>query len=101
MARFTLLAATLLAVVANAQTTASSPAIASGPTSSSASSTTSAFDSDVPTDAPIPGDYTGALRPQIHYSPPQNFMNDPNGLFRDADGLWHIYYQCMFLFTEY
>ncbi|KAM3068691.1 Invertase [Clarireedia jacksonii] len=93
MARLTFLAATLLAAVAHAQTTTSSIAIASGPTSSSASSTTSAFDSDVPTDAPIPGDYSGALRPQIHYSPPQNFMNDPNGLFRDADGLWHIYYQ--------
>ncbi|KAF7880938.1 uncharacterized protein EAF02_006829 [Botrytis sinoallii] len=47
----------------------------------------------VPTDAPLPGDYTGALRPQIHYSPPQNFMNDPNGLFRDADGVYHVYYQ--------
>ncbi|CAD6442833.1 bcbd8b76-1128-4faa-b49a-80b482ad6c17 [Sclerotinia trifoliorum] len=47
----------------------------------------------VPTDAPIPGDYTGALRPQIHYSPPKDFMNDPNGLFRDADGVYHVYYQ--------
>lgn len=99
MARFIFLAATLLAAVTNAQTTTKSVAIASGPTSSLASSTTSAFDSDVPTDAPIPGDYSGALRPQIHYSPPQNFMNDPNGLFRDADGLWHIYYQCISLFT--
>ncbi|KAI1497001.1 glycosyl hydrolase [Biscogniauxia marginata] len=47
----------------------------------------------VPKGEPIPGDYTGALRPQIHFSPPQNFMNDPNGMFRDANGTWHLYYQ--------
>ena len=29
---------------------------------------------DVPTGKPIAGDYTGALRPQIHYSPPKDFM---------------------------
>jgi beta-fructofuranosidase len=23
-------------------------------------------------------------------------MNDPNGMFVDADGLWHLYYQCRF-----
>lgn len=28
----------------------------------------------VPTGTPIPGDYGGALRPQIHYSPPIDFM---------------------------
>ena len=28
----------------------------------------------VPTGTPIAGDYTGALRPQIHYSPPTGFM---------------------------
>ncbi|RFU35474.1 hypothetical protein B7463_g917, partial [Scytalidium lignicola] len=32
-------------------------------------------------------------RPQVHFTPPQDFMNDPNGLFRDEDGLWHMYYQ--------
>ncbi|RBQ79535.1 hypothetical protein FVER53590_11933 [Fusarium verticillioides] len=47
----------------------------------------------VPTGKPITGDYNGAYRPQIHFSPPQHFMNDPNGMFRDADGLWHLYYQ--------
>ncbi|KAI9886183.1 MAG: hypothetical protein M1823_002035 [Watsoniomyces obsoletus] len=47
----------------------------------------------VPKGQPIPGDYTGALRPQIHYSPPQGFMNDPNGMFRDSSGVWHLYYQ--------
>ncbi|KAF5540811.1 SUC2-invertase (sucrose hydrolyzing enzyme) [Fusarium mexicanum] len=47
----------------------------------------------VPTGTPITGDYHGTYRPQIHFSPPQHFMNDPNGMFRDADGLWHLYYQ--------
>lgn len=28
----------------------------------------------VPTGSSIPGDYSGALRPQIHYSPPIDFM---------------------------
>jgi sucrose-6-phosphate hydrolase SacC (GH32 family) len=26
-------------------------------------------------------------------------MNDPNGLFRDNEGLWHMYYQCKLLLT--
>ncbi|KAI0147227.1 glycosyl hydrolase [Xylariaceae sp. FL1272] len=47
----------------------------------------------VPTGEPVPGDYTGPLRPQVHFSPPQNFMNDPNGMFLDANGTWHLYYQ--------
>ena len=29
----------------------------------------------VPTGTPLPSDYTGALRPQVHFSPPQHFMN--------------------------
>jgi beta-fructofuranosidase len=49
----------------------------------------------VPTGTPVPGDYTGPLRPQMHYSPPSMFMNDPNGMFVDVDGVWHLYYQCM------
>ena len=48
----------------------------------------------VPTGIPIAGNYTGPLRPQIHFSPPVNFMNDPNGMFVDADGVYHLYYQC-------
>lgn len=47
----------------------------------------------VPTGTPIPGNYTGAFRPQIHFSPPQHFLNDPNGMFLDANGTWHLYYQ--------
>lgn len=53
-----------------------------------------ADESSVPRDNPLPGNYAGDLRPQIHFSPPQKFMNDPNGMFVDADGLWHLYYQC-------
>ena len=42
-------------------------------------------------------DYTGPLRPQVHFSPPVNFMNDPNGLFYDdRSGTYHLYYQCMY-----
>ncbi|KZF24979.1 glycoside hydrolase family 32 protein [Xylona heveae TC161] len=47
----------------------------------------------VPTGVPIAGNYTGALRPQIHFSPPEHFMNDPNGMFIDAEGTYHLYYQ--------
>ncbi|PTD12988.1 Extracellular exo-inulinase [Fusarium culmorum] len=47
----------------------------------------------VPTGTPIAGNYNGTYRPQVHFSPPEHFMNDPNGMFRDADGLWHLYYQ--------
>lgn len=47
----------------------------------------------VPTGVPIVGDYGGQYRPQIHYSPPKHFMNDPNGMFRDKNGTWHLYYQ--------
>ncbi|KAJ9645824.1 Invertase [Coniosporium tulheliwenetii] len=67
---------------------------AQGTSSVSPQSSTSVYARpDVPTGTPIPGNYTGPLRPQIHFSPPQNFMNDPNGLFVDANGTWHLYYQ--------
>ncbi|KAL2074502.1 hypothetical protein VTL71DRAFT_8280 [Oculimacula yallundae] len=56
-------------------------------------STTTAFDAGVPTNAAIPGDYNGKWRPQVHFSPPINFMNDPNGCFLDGNGTWHLYYQ--------
>lgn len=57
------------------------------------STSTSTSVSTVPTGTPVPGDYNGRYRPQVHYSPPQGFMNDPNGMFRDANGTWHLYYQ--------
>lgn len=31
-------------------------------------------------------------RPQIHFTPAANWMNDPNGMVY-ADGVWHLYYQ--------
>ncbi len=36
--------------------------------------------------------YTQAYRLQYHYSPPQNWMNDPNGLVYH-DGRYHMFYQ--------
>lgn len=48
----------------------------------------------------IEGDYTGPLRPQIHYSPPSGFMNDPNGMFVDSTGVWHLYYQCTLIHSS-
>jgi len=43
--------------------------------------------------AHLPSD-SASWRPQVHYTPDQNWLNDPNGLFRDQNGLWHMYYQC-------
>lgn len=31
-------------------------------------------------------------RPQIHFTPAQNWMNDPNGMVY-VDGTWHLFYQ--------
>ena len=58
------------------------------------SSTSIYVEPSVPTGTPVVGNYTGPLRPQIHFSPPINFMNDPNGMFVDAEGVYHLYYQC-------
>lgn len=69
-------------------------AFAQNPSSLLTPPSTTAFDAGVPTDAPVPGDYNGQWRPQLHFSPPSNFMNDPNGCFLDANGTWHLFYQC-------
>ncbi|KAM0716612.1 hypothetical protein Q7P37_008057 [Cladosporium fusiforme] len=56
--------------------------------------TSASSTSPFPRDEPIPGNYTGGLRPQVHFSPPQGFMNDPNGMFYDEkNGVYHLYYQ--------
>ncbi|MEA5455063.1 glycoside hydrolase family 32 protein [Sinomonas sp. JGH33] len=36
--------------------------------------------------------YTETYRPQFHYTPAQNWMNDPNGLVY-ANGQYHLFYQ--------
>lgn len=36
--------------------------------------------------------YSEMWRPQFHYSDPDSWLNDPNGLVY-ADGVWHMYYQ--------
>lgn len=37
-------------------------------------------------------DYAERYRPQFHYTPPRNWMNDPNGLVHH-DGTYHLFYQ--------
>jgi hypothetical protein len=59
----------------------------------SASSTSTYSQPNVPTGVPIPGDYDEPLRPQVHFSPPTAFMNDPNGMYVDSEGVYHLYYQ--------
>lgn len=36
--------------------------------------------------------YNEPYRPQIHFSPAKNWMNDPNGMFF-YEGNWHLFYQ--------
>lgn len=36
--------------------------------------------------------YREKNRPQIHFTPERNWINDPNGMVY-ADGVWHLYYQ--------
>ena len=36
--------------------------------------------------------YDELFRPQIHFTPAKNWMNDPNGMVY-ADGTWHLFYQ--------
>ncbi|KAM3444272.1 hypothetical protein MY4824_000161 [Beauveria thailandica] len=68
--------------------------LAANTTSTSSNSSVSTYvNPNVPTGVPIVGDYGGRYRPQIHFSPPKHFMNDPNGMFRDELGIWHLYYQ--------
>ena len=38
------------------------------------------------------GLWTELYRPQIHFSPARNWMNDPNGMVY-ADGVYHLFYQ--------
>lgn len=46
----------------------------------------------VPPPAPTPSSYTELYRPQIHFTPAKNWINDPNGMVY-ADGVYHLFYQ--------
>ena len=48
-----------------------------------------------------PSDYREKMRPQLHFTPAKNWINDPNGMVyvpsgngeNGTDGVWHLYYQ--------
>ncbi|WP_226344356.1 GH32 C-terminal domain-containing protein [Agilicoccus flavus] len=44
------------------------------------------------TPAPAPAPYSEPFRPQYHYSPAKNWVNDPNGLVY-YEGEYHLFYQ--------
>ena len=45
-----------------------------------------------PDDTPPTAERNEKYRPQIHFTPAQNWMNDPNGMVY-ADGVYHLFYQ--------
>ena len=45
---------------------------------------------DPPAPTPTPGSYTELYRPQIHFTPAKNWMNDPNGMVY-VDGVYHLF----------
>lgn len=45
-----------------------------------------------PTDPQPQSNYSEQYRPQIHFTPAKNWMNDPNGMVY-VDGTWHLFYQ--------
>jgi len=52
---------------------------------------TGAAQPGVRTDSRLPG-YEQMFRPQVHFSPARNWMNDPNGLVY-FDGWYHLFFQ--------
>lgn len=43
-------------------------------------------------DKPSQSSYDEQFRPQVHYTPAKNWVNDPNGMVF-IDGTWHLFYQ--------
>ena len=41
---------------------------------------------------PVQSSRDEQFRPQVHYTPSANWINDPNGMVY-ANGVWHLYYQ--------
>lgn len=51
-----------------------SSAVSSSLTVTGSAATSTFSQSNVPTGTPLPGNYGGAYRPQVHFSPPQGFV---------------------------
>lgn len=47
---------------------------------------------DSPPETPTQNNYSEQYRPQIHFTPAKNWMNDPNGMVY-VDGIYHLFYQ--------
>ena len=45
-----------------------------------------------PSEPTTKSSYNELYRPQIHFTPAKNWMNDPNGMVY-LDGTWHLFYQ--------
>ncbi|GAA5987822.1 hypothetical protein JCM11641_004941 [Rhodosporidiobolus odoratus] len=83
-----------LAAIAGRQANADVDAPSS--TEAAATTPTSTSPVSIPTEVTpgtvVQGDYSGPLRPQVHFSPPKAWANDPSVL-KDTNGTWHLYYQ--------
>ncbi|MFT9372203.1 GH32 C-terminal domain-containing protein [Liquorilactobacillus hordei] len=80
------------AVSTSSSTTATSDTTSDATTVSNSIVTTSS--SSVTNDVVANEQYDEEYRNQFHYSPSENWMNDPNGLFYDSTtGLYNLYYQ--------